>query len=56
MKLWPLDLEKYHELSVFRTFLFMLSDIHLIFAILLCHTKIQTKFEFGVAVDLEKYH
>jgi hypothetical protein len=33
--------------SVFRTFLFMLSDIHLIFDTLLCHTKIQIKFEFG---------
>jgi hypothetical protein len=29
-------------------FLFMLSDIHLIFGILLCHTKIQIRFEFGV--------
>jgi hypothetical protein len=28
-------------------FLFALSDIHLIFGILLCHTKIQIKFEFG---------
>ena len=29
-------------------FLFMLSDIHLIFGTLLCHTKIQIKFEFGL--------
>ena len=28
-------------------FLFVLSDIHLIFSTLLCHTKIQIKFEFG---------
>jgi hypothetical protein len=26
----------------------MLSDIYLIFGTLLCHTKIQIKFEFGV--------
>jgi hypothetical protein len=47
MKLWPLDLEKYHELSVFRTFFSLHTDIHLIFGTLLCHTKIQIKFEFG---------
>jgi hypothetical protein len=44
-------------------FLFMLSDIHLIFGTLLSHTKIQTKFEFGfdpsifhgvMAVELRK--
>jgi hypothetical protein len=51
--------------SVFRTFLFMLSDIHLIFGVLLWHIKIQIKFEFGVdplifqevmALGLRKYH
>jgi hypothetical protein len=43
-----LDLEKNHELSVFRTFFFaLLTDIHLIFGTLLCHTKIQITFEFG---------
>jgi hypothetical protein len=46
-KLWPSDLEKYHKLSVFRTFLSLLTDIHLIFAILFCHTKLQIKFKFG---------
>jgi hypothetical protein len=40
-----LDLEKYHELSVFKTFS-LLTDIHLLFGTLLCHTKIQIKFEF----------
>jgi hypothetical protein len=35
---------------------FMLSDIHLIFGTLLCHTKIQIKFEFGFSPSfLEKY-
>jgi hypothetical protein len=38
-----LDLEKYHQLSVFRTF----SLLHLMFGSLHCHTKIQIKFEFG---------
>jgi hypothetical protein len=43
-----LGLEKYHELSVFRTFSFSpLADIHLIFGTLLCHTKLQIKFKFG---------
>jgi hypothetical protein len=42
-----LDLEKYQELSVFRTFFSLLTDVHLIFGTLLCHTKIQIKFEFG---------
>jgi hypothetical protein len=28
-------------------FFFLLTDIHLIFGTLLCHTKIQIKFEFG---------
>jgi hypothetical protein len=65
-KLWLLDVEKYHKFSVFRTFLFMLSDIHLIFGILLWHIKIQIKVEFGFdpltfhevtwPLDLEKYY
>jgi hypothetical protein len=43
-----LDLEKYAELSVFLIFFFFLpTDIHLIFGTLLCHTKLQIKFEFG---------
>jgi hypothetical protein len=46
-KLWSLDLEKYHELSVFRTFFSLLTGIHLIFGTLLCHTKLQIKCEFG---------
>jgi hypothetical protein len=29
-KLWPMDLEKYHELSLFRTFFSLLTDNHLI--------------------------
>jgi hypothetical protein len=38
----------YHELSVFRTFsLSLLTDIHLMFATLFCHTKLQIKFKFG---------
>jgi hypothetical protein len=41
-----MDLEKYHELSVFRTLFSLLTDIHLIFGTLLCHTKIHIKFEF----------
>jgi hypothetical protein len=36
-----------NELSVFRTFFSLLIDIILIFGTLLCHTKIQIKFEFG---------
>jgi hypothetical protein len=42
-----LDLEKYHELSVFHTFFSLLTGIHLIFGTLLCHTKIQIKCDFG---------
>ena len=43
-----LGLRKFHKLSVFRTFFFsLLADIHLIFGTLLCHTKLQIKFEFG---------
>jgi hypothetical protein len=46
-KLWPLDLEKYHELSVFRTFsLSLLTDIHLMYRTLFFHTKLQIKFKF----------
>jgi hypothetical protein len=33
--------------TVSRTFFSQLTDIHLIFGTLLCHTKIQIKFEFG---------
>jgi hypothetical protein len=33
--------------TVFRTFFSLLTDIHFIFSTLLCHTKIQIKFEFG---------
>ena len=47
-KLWPLDLEKYHELSVFQIFFFLSAYRYsLIFGTLLCHNKIQNKFEFG---------
>jgi hypothetical protein len=52
--------------SVFRTFfVHAFRYIHLIFGTLLCHTKIQIKFEFGfdpsifhgvMALGLEKYH
>jgi hypothetical protein len=35
------------DFKVFRTFFSPLTDIHLIFGTLLCHTKIQIKFEFG---------
>jgi hypothetical protein len=35
------------DFTVFRTFFSLLTDIHLIFGTLLCHTKIQIKFEFG---------
>jgi hypothetical protein len=35
------------DFTVFRTFFPLLTDIHLIFSTLLCHTKIQIKFEFG---------
>jgi hypothetical protein len=35
------------ELSVFRTSFSLFTDIHLIFGTLICHTKIQIKFEFG---------
>jgi hypothetical protein len=53
-KLWPLDFEKYHELSVFRTFFSLLTDIHLIFVTLFWHTKLQIKFEFGF--DSSEFH
>jgi hypothetical protein len=53
-KWWSLDFEKYHELWVFQTFFSLLTDIHLIFGALLCHTKIQTKLEF--AFDLLEFH
>jgi hypothetical protein len=43
-KLWPLDLEKK---SRFISSRHIFSHIHLIFGTLLCHTKIQIKFEFG---------
>jgi hypothetical protein len=52
-KVMAFGLKKYHKFSVFRTFQFstpfsfVLSDIHFIFGTLLCHTKIQIKFEFG---------
>jgi hypothetical protein len=45
-----------------RVFFFsLLTDIHLIFGTLICHTTIQIKFEFGFDPlifheDLEKYH
>jgi hypothetical protein len=32
----------------FQHFFSLLTDIHLIFVALLCHTKIQMKFEFGL--------
>ena len=35
--------------------LFMLSDIDLIFGTLLCHTKIQIKFEFGLDPSIFQY-
>jgi hypothetical protein len=36
------------DFTVFRTFFFsLLTDIHLIFGTLLCHTKIQIKSEYG---------
>jgi hypothetical protein len=41
-----LGLEKYFDLSVFRTFFSLLTDIHLVFGTLLCHTKIEIHFEF----------
>jgi hypothetical protein len=46
-KLLLLDLEKNHELLVFWSFFSLLTDIHLIFGTLICHTKIQINFEFG---------
>jgi hypothetical protein len=42
-ELWPLDVEKYHEFSVFRT-LFVCAFRY---SLLLWHIKIQIKFEFG---------
>jgi hypothetical protein len=50
MKLWPLDFEKYHELSVFQTFsLSILTDINLIFGTMFYRTtgKLHIKFKFG---------
>ena len=53
------------ELSVFRTSFSLLTDFHLIFGTLICHTKIQIKLEFGfdplifpkvMVHGLEKYH
>jgi hypothetical protein len=41
-----MDLEKNHELLVFWTVFPLLTDIHLIFGTLLCHTMVQIKFEF----------
>jgi hypothetical protein len=35
------------DLTVFRTFFSLVTDINLIFGTLLCHTKIQIKVEFG---------
>jgi hypothetical protein len=35
------------DFTVFQTFFSLLTDIYLIFGTLLCHTKIQIKFEFG---------
>jgi hypothetical protein len=35
------------DITALRTFFSLLTDIHLIFDTLLCHTKIQMKFEFG---------
>jgi hypothetical protein len=35
------------DFTVFHTFFSLFTDIHLIFGTLLCHTKIQLKFEFG---------
>jgi hypothetical protein len=46
--LLPLDLEKYHELSVFWTFFLSTYRYSFIFGTLLCHNKIQIKFEFGI--------
>ena len=48
-----------------RLFFLLLADIHLIFGTLLCHTKLQIKFEFGfdrpifhgvMALGLRKFH
>jgi hypothetical protein len=49
LKLWPLIGlgEKSRIISFPHFFFAMLTDIHLIFGTLLCHTKIQIKFEFG---------
>jgi hypothetical protein len=35
------------DFTVFRIFFSLLTTVHLIFGTLLCHTKIQIKFEFG---------
>jgi hypothetical protein len=42
-----LGLRKNHDLSFLSTFFALLTDIHLIFGTLLCHTKIHTCIEFG---------
>jgi hypothetical protein len=47
-KLWPMDLgnsTKFFQFSIL--FFSLLLDIHLIVGTLLCHTKLQIKFEFG---------
>jgi hypothetical protein len=36
-----------NKLSVFRTFISLLTDIHLILGTLFCHTKVQIKIEIG---------
>jgi hypothetical protein len=41
------ELCPWRDFTVFRTFFSLLIDIHLIFGTLLCHTKIQIKFEIG---------
>jgi hypothetical protein len=47
-KVMALGLRKISRIISFPDFLFsLLTDIHLIFGTLLCHTKIQMKFELG---------
>jgi hypothetical protein len=46
-KLWPMDLEKNHELLVFQSVFLSAYRYSLIFGTLICHTKIQIKLEFG---------
>jgi hypothetical protein len=54
-ELCPLNLVMLRDFTVFRTFsLSLLTDIHLIFGILVCHTKIQISFEF--CFDLLIFH